>query len=254
MESHTWTIIFPDFQGKASLNTESNSFVARLRAATPDATLVSILNGLPIKELNELSEQVISTTTLLPVISRDERGLLGTLISGYQYALDIATGPIIRLDTAEHPPEKILELVEVALRNNSMVIGDLDFSTGGLREESIDEFAHLDLFPTLYSQTTKDKLSISCAHGFQVFPNKIQCDAAFLNTLEIVNEVEHELEQPVIWGFDGAIALGAVAANINVKVMNVAAKTVRDRPRQKVAKQFNGALHMCRAAAKLYKY
>ncbi len=241
-------VMFPDHQGKDALDGE---FVTRIKNTLPKAVIVPILNGLPLAELATIAGKVSGSCE--PVVAADARGLLDTLIAGYVRVLgQYPLATVVRLDTAEHPVTDIPRLIEVAININGMAIGDLEFEPGTLRSDSIDEFAHLDLFPELYRQTTRGKLSISCAHGYQAFaPGVLR---AVLTAAQcIVHRVQQELG-PISWGFDGAMALGAVGIGTPVTVEKVEAQVLRDRPRAKVASQFAGALRMCLAAGQLFQY
>lgn len=175
-------------------------------------------------------------------------------MTGYsKVADDYPERIIVRLDTAEHPIVAIPDLIRTATETRGMVIGDLRFDEATMRTGSVDEFAHLDLFPELYDQTTGGKLKISCAHGFQVFAPGI-CGRILPLALQIVEKTREKEGKSVAWGFDGAMALGAIACKdiIPVTVFPVQAEKMRDRSREKVASQFSGALKICLAALKLF--
>lgn len=236
-------VMFPDFKGEGVQGKFGGKICSLL------FKLVPILNGLPEGDAKDLSEKLEG---LFPVISCG-KGLLSTLVDGYQYCLNnFPDHTIVRLDTAEHPVEAISTLLNEIEQGADMVIGDLDFSGGShLRESSVDQFAHLDLFPILYGQYTNGKLPLSCAHGFQVFaPGKLA--PIFKGAKKIVAEVEENIGH-IEWGFDGAMALSAHMQELNVKIVKVPAETLRDRPRKKIGEQFDRALRMCRAAATLKK-
>lgn len=235
-------VMFPDFKGEGV----QSKFGGKI--CTLPFKLIPILNGLPEGEVQDLSEKLEELFS--PVISLG-KGLLSTLVDGYRYCLDnFPDHNIVRLDTAEHPVEAISTLLNEIEQGADMVIGDLDFSKGShLREGSVDEFAHLDLFPILYGQYTNGKLPLSCAHGFQVFaPGKLA--PIFEGAKKIVAEVEKEIGH-IEWGFDGAMALSAHMQGLSVKIVKVPAETLRDRPRKKIGEQFDRALRICRAAETL---
>ena len=236
-------VMFPDFKGEGI----QSKFGGKI--CTLPFKLVPILNGLPTGEALELSRKLKGL--FYPVISLG-KGLLSTLADGYQYCLDnFPDHVVVRLDTLEHPVEAITTLICEIERGVDMIIGDLDFSAGShLREGSIDEFAHLDLFPVLYGQYTNGSLPLSCAHGFQVFaPGKLA--QTFEGAKKIVAEAEKEVGH-IEWGFDGAMALSANKQGLNVKIVKVPAETLRDRPRKKIGEQFDRALRMCRASEKIF--
>lgn len=243
-------VMFPDYRGEGSLG----GFGGRILTVMPNAIVVPVLNGLPREELRVISSRV-SSLLCRPIVAESAEGLLSTLVQGYREVLtqygEEAT--VVRLDTAEHPIASIPGLVQKALDTKGMVIGDLVFGPETLRSESIDEFAHLNLFPELYRQATGGRLSISCAHGFQVFAPLV-LPVILPTALKIIELVKAKATGKVEWGFDGAMALGAIAAGVPVSVEGVPATTLRDRPGAKVANQFANALQMCLAARQVYQY
>ncbi|MEK9184078.1 MAG: hypothetical protein AAB890_03340, partial [Patescibacteria group bacterium] len=214
MSEENIVVMFPDLKGQGV----QSSFGGKILHFQPQAKLIPVLNGLSAGEAQKLSKKLEGL--FFPVTSFG-RGLLSTLVDGYQYCLNnFPDHVIVRLDTAEHPVEAIPALLREIERGADMVIGDLDFSKGCfqyLRENSIDEFAHLDLFPALYGQFTRGKLPLSCAHGFQVFaPGKLA--SIFEEAKNVVAEVEKEVGH-VEWGFDGAMALSAYHLGMNVEIV-----------------------------------
>ena len=244
--------MFPDFKGTESKSPDTSNFIQRLKAAVPNATLVTILNGPNTDELWDIAAHCIDHG-LVPVISTDPRGLLGAFVTGYEFlGGKYPDSPIVRLDTAEHPPEFIPELLQ-ELEQYEMVIGDLDFAAGNhLIHNSVDEFAHRDLFPMLFSLFTHGKLKLSCAHGFQAF--RSGWGAAFIlkAALRIVGSVEHSEDEVLTWGLDGAMALGAIARAYKTVVHPVPSESVRNRETRKVAHQTDNALRMLIAARVAY--
>lgn len=249
MAKRNVVVIFPDAKGQGV----QGSFGGKILNQCPDMRLVPILNGLPPEQLKEIAKNASSSGYFEPIISLG-KGLKSALVDGYSYAVNnYPDSFVVRLDTAEHPVEYIQTLLDKADEaGRIMIIGDLDFSGGDhLREGSIDQFAHLDLFPILYGQYSQGKLPISCAHGFQVFSPGV-CEKVLLGALEIVTEVEKELGASAEWGFDGAMALSAYNLGVPVSIVKVSAETRRDRDRKKVADQFDRALRMCRAAERVF--
>jgi hypothetical protein len=247
-------IIFPDFE--AEMITEHlppgvfSDFITVVHENYPTAIIIPVLNGLAGKNLTEARKQA-KNLGLTPALSK-KKGLLSALVTGYETAFEVTSGPIIRMDTAEHPPEKILDLVQISLAKKAMIIGDLDFSDGGLVSGTADEILHLDAFPKLYSKTTGGKLSISAAHGFQIFPDAKTCKKIFINARKVVQAVAKDIG-PISWGFDGAMALGAIASGIPVRVVKIPASTIRHRPPQKVADQYLAAKTLCETAVKIFR-
>lgn len=238
--------MFPDYEGQA-IREEGGLFISRIKETVPEAILVPVLNGLSGSELQKIAFRNTVIGVCEPIVADEAKGLLDTLVAGYTTVLEkYPNATIVRLDTAEHPPEAIPDLVGLANEINGIVIGDLVFDEYTLRRDSVDEFAHRSLFPELYQQTTDGRLSLSCAHGFQVFATGVLLPV-LAYAQKIVHLVEEKTKVNVQWGFDGAMALGAVRAGVPVRIKNIQAETIRDRESAKVAKQFSQALMMCRA-------
>lgn len=241
-------VMFPDYRGEATRH--SLDFVERVKRVVPNAVLVPVLNGLSKHNLDKIAVDA-AATGFQPVVAAEADGLLDTLVAGYTSVVRSYGGAtVVRLDVAEHPPEAMPNLVQEAEARKVMVIGDLAFGPSTFRKGSVDEFAHLDLFPELYRQFTGGRLIISCAHGYQVFaPGTLP---KILERAQKIAACAQEIAgEKIKWGFDGAMALGAVAAKVQVVVKPVAAESLRDRPRQKVSQQFRAALSMCLAARQL---
>lgn len=258
-------IMFPDFKGEGILG----EFGKRLRLAVGRyAILMPVLNGLDIEEVDEMALEVSNTDIDSPepvfALAHYGKGLKSALIRGYDIIIKRFSEEhyIVRLDTAEHPPEAIPPLLSKAekavemyqsgrIAAKRMIIGDLSFVSGqNLRPESVDEFAHLNIFPSLYGQFTGGLLPLSCAHGFQVFTPGI-VRRVFKLAQRITGEAEKELGKPVEWGFDGAMALAGYALGL-ATIEKVPAESMRDRKTAKIAEQFDRALRMCRAAERIF--
>lgn len=253
-------IVVPDFQGKAiKAAEEEGSFLAQLRKEMKDTStrIIVAVNGCPDPaEDVELARVAAKKGFGMVGVYSHVRGLAGALRAGYDTAVLCGGSEetIVRLDTAEHPICKIRDLCRALEEKRAdMVIGDLDFShsSNGLIYGSADEVMHRDVFPELYGQTSGGKLRLSCAHGFQLFRGKNVLRCVLDKAMLIHAEVERARGEEVSWGFDGMIALGAIAAGLNVKVVPVPAMSPRNRPREKIAKQFADALSVCRAFDKL---
>lgn len=230
-------VMFPDYKGEAIMaSSDPNGFVARLRRAMPDGEIMPIINGLS-EVVVEHCADMAAKLGFRPLISTGVvgKGLYAALYDGYQEAIKIARGPIIRLDTAEHPPEYIPQLLE-ALKTADMVIGDLTFTEKTLRPGSPDERAHLVTFPEMYGEVTGGKLRISCAHGFQGFQSRSALELIFWRAAWRMHQVM-EREGPISWGMDGAMALAACKGHWDVRISPVPAEKLRDRPEAKIKEQ-----------------
>jgi hypothetical protein len=244
--------MFPDYQGKGLKDGAEGKFLARVRAAAPGALMIPVLNGGEVDELHALAGQHRSKLCA-PIVAAGAKNLVDTLTYGYgniNYH-NQSDSLVVRLDTAEHPPEFIPQLVQTVMEQGGMVIGDLMFPEGTLRSESVDEFVHLDAFPGLYDQMTNGKVRMSCAHGYQAFAPGC-CRKIFSAAWRIVEEVKKS--GSVQFGFDGAMALAAAGLGEVITIVHVPAETLRDRKRAKIANQFANALRMCLAARKLYTF
>lgn len=237
-------VIFPDFQGKSSLKGFQRNLIETLG---PDNTLIiPILNGSPAEELDRIAKE-ISNDWCKPIIAEKATSLMEVLMAGYSHVLDsFPETMVVRLDTAEHPINSINRLVYAANALGGMIIGDLEFDDSTLKEESIDRFIHLEIFPELYRQTTDGKLVLSCAHGFQVFPRGT-LKPIFEAAQKIIEFAKEKSGEEIKWGLDGAMALGALLADIPVNVEKVSAIEPRNRTGEAIAKQYRNALRICMA-------
>lgn len=242
-------VMYPDYKALGIVD-----FTRRIKEVVPDAIVVPVVNGLSESEFADAERtwwaDCVSDDVL--VCAREAQGLLSTLQAGYSaIAQTYRDTPIVRLDTAEHPIEEIPRLARAAMDCGGMAIGDLAFDEHTLRKGSVDEFAHRDLFPTLFRETTSGRLAISCAHDFQAFaPGRLA--GVFHGASLIRRRVELKKVHPIEWGFDAAMALAAVGLDVPVTVCPVQATTLRDRPRAKIAVQFSRALQMCLAARQIF--
>ena len=238
-------VMFPDHKALGCVD-----FVRQITRVVPDAIVRPILNGLTDTELDAAAMRSEGD----PIIAHGAQGLRSTLSAGYEairWHHSHGTLPIVRLDTAEHPPEVIPDLARAAIECRGMAIGDLTFDEHTLREGSVDAFAHLHLFPDLYRQMTGGQLSLSCAHGFQAFAPGVM-DRVFEQAMRIVTWASFDASEPIEWGFDGAMALAAVGLGIPIVVQPVRATVLRDRETAKIAQQFRRALQMCPAARTIF--
>lgn len=239
-------ILFPDYQGKEFFLGDASVFMRRVREAMPEAILVPILNGTVADSISEGTEIITNNPQLQPIIARHAQGLRSALEVGYAFAIsEYPEAIVVRLDTAEHPPEEIPRLTQAIQETGvDMIIGDLAFDETTLRTGSADYFAHINFFPTLYYFFAK--LQLSCAHGFQVF-----APGALQKIFPIAQKIAQEAGNPP-WGFDGAMAIAARIANMLAIILQVQAEKMRDRPLEKVLDQLGKAMQMCLAAQRLY--
>lgn len=195
-------------------------FVERLLAVLPDDPMVRSLRG-----------------TL-------RRGLVDLLVAGYIIVDPHRT--VVRLDTQEHPLDKICDLAKEAESIGGMIIGDLAFR----HLQLIGRFDSLanEAYSTLFSYATAGKLSLSCAHGFQAFaPGVVGTILPF--AIELIEWAEQHAGISVMkWQFDAAMALSALVNNVPMRVLQVEAFEKRDRPPEKILQQLQMGMALLRAA------
>jgi len=243
----SFVVLFPDLEGKSAAGT----FGEMLARECPQATLVPILNGSSAEKLQAIAGRL--PTRFDPVVS-DTMGVFAALRAGYDYVVEqYPNMPVVRIDTAEHPLRYIQALLESATVRHGMAIGDLLFGPETLRSNSIDEFTNLNLFPELYRHFTGGQLALSGAYGFQAFAAGA-CAKAYTGALQIVAEAKRETGGSMLWGFDAAMILGALGAGVATQVQLIPAEELRDRPREKIAKQLVDTLAICCAANRLFNF
>jgi len=161
------------------------------------------------------------------------KGVAAAFVTGYKEVVQCYPDAIVvRLDTAEHPVDRIPELIEKVKKVGGMVIGDLSFTKETLIPGTFDRFLHLQLFPALYRALTKNQVAVSCAFGFNVFAPGV-CGRILDGALAIMEKAGELLETPMQWGFDGAMVLSALKEGTSVIVHPVPATTVRNRAVEK---------------------
>lgn len=247
-------IMYPDYNGEGSLGPFGQA-LATQQFPGWKVTIVAVLNGGSEAELSYVRSEIekkwrekITTEICL------KDGLLATLIHGYGFVCSqYPEAVVVRLDTAEHDTGFIKHLAEIAEKTTGMVVGDLAFNAETLRAGSIDQFVHLQVFPIMTRQFTKDRIDVSCAHGFQAFYPSV-LPRILTKAKEIVAAAQGESDSPILTGFDIAMILAADKLRIPVTVELVPARVIRDRPSHKIAAQFGNALRMCRASQQVSRF
>lgn len=241
--------MYPDFKGEGTISGFPGRIRKALHEAARDAIIIPIFNGLSKSELEQLVQQPHGMD--VERVGCEQKGLTSTLMRGYQYCLEQhPNSTIVRLDTAEHNPDYILQLARSAQEESALIVGDLSFEKGKLVENSADELIHLGIFPQLYEQFCG--VRVSCAHGYQAVNSKV-IKPVYEGAIRIVQEVTSEIGQTPRGGFDGAMILSASYQNIPVIISKVPAETVRNRPTAKIMDQFGKHLRMCRAAERIFR-
>lgn len=241
----SFVILFPDFKAANG----RSAFGTSLKRLYPQAHIVPVLNGINLDELQRVAQEI--STDYEPVVSEGE-GVVAVLRDGYRYVLQYYPDlPVVRLDTDEHPIEKIPDLLACAEKARGMCVGDLEFSDTTLRSGSVDEFINLNLFPHLFRHFTGGKLELSGAYGFQAFA------AGALKTIfeaaeKIIKEAAAEANHPLKWGFEAAMILGALSQNVPVVIEKIPAESLRDRPTLKISQQIADTLAVFCAANRLF--
>jgi hypothetical protein len=242
-------IIIPDFLGAGLRN---SAFMNLVRAYAPEgAIIVPVLNGASEEELTAMTLR--SPGFVDPIVDSCSHNLVEVLLASYRYALAVDPESIVvRMDHSEHPSQHIPQLLETACRIGGMVVGDLEFPDGILTKGSVDEFAHLSLFPELFSMVTSGRLRLSCAHGYQVFgPGVLR--RVFYKAEMVIAEAKNRFGEQR-WGMDTAMVLAAMGSNVPVVVQTVPADIPRNRPNEKVLNQVLSVMRICSVASDLFDY
>lgn len=209
----------------------------------PEAEIVAVVNG---ASETWMQPQVYDDNDV--IVIRSKPGLLTALQFGYKYvAKNYPDLPVVRLDTAEHPLEHIPAMLQELRRapDVKMIIGDLSFEIGRtLAAGTMDATAHLVVVPEIYRAASGGALPISGAHGFQAFATGADCALALAIADLIVDDVSERLGKTIGWGFDGAMALGALYAQLNPRILPVPAEQMRDRSTVKIMAQIEGAMQI----------
>lgn len=221
-------------------------FFYRVRASAPEATIVPVINGTADEAAAEELVKDGRELGLAPTYTMSPLKLRGALMAGYKLITRARPGAtIVRLDTAEHPPEHIPRLADRAEEIGGMVIGDLTFTPKLMPENSREWSAHHEDFPQLYNRHCS--LPLSGAHGFQAFAPGII--PRLLRAVRPIYEILDRRESPPTWGFDAAAVLAARRLNIPVERIEIPGEVARDRPVDKIEQQLANAHELCEAAA-----
>jgi hypothetical protein len=230
-------ISFPDFRGQHS----------------QEFGIAPILNGPDEAELLHVAERL--EKPFHPVVVKGQ-GLLPATLEGYEALTSAASGgtfnnhTIIKIDTAEHPIEKIGLLAERAEKIGGFVVGDLEFDEKTLVTGTPDWYVHVHTFPLLYGLATKGKLALSCAHGFQAFGPGV-CTQALVGIKRIFAEVQLQWGSVPRFGLDGAMAIACSMQNIAVERVGIPAITLRNRDAAKIDEQTRAHMQICMAGMRV---
>src|SRR5262249_13673535 len=121
---------------------------------------------------------------------------------------------------------------------------------GHLTYGTYDQWAHTDVFPTLYHTMTGGKITLSCAHGFQAITRKA-FDAVLPFADRLIQKTEQATGKPLTWGFDSVMALSAIGAGVKVDIGQVPAQSERNRSAAKINDQFRAHLTLLKQASLL---
>lgn len=243
-------IVTPDYLGKATKeSTDTNSFISKVHALYPDATVMPVINGMDSAEMHALADAA-ATDWLQPLVCTDnKRGMVGACLLAYDTILAEDPEPtIVKLDTGEHDPAYIGAVVAAAERAG-VAVGDLTFTDETLVPGTYDYWIHREVFPTLYGQFSDGRLRLTCAHGFQAYVRPVGMIVDMAK--KIMHEVERELGNPVGWGLDGAMAIAGIA-HTEVEIVPVPAQSKRDRKIDKINDQLGNHMQMLVAAKKVW--
>lgn len=238
-------IVFPDLNGSSGI-----SFGARLRELYPEARIVPILNGSDrgVLERAEISLRALGYD---PIVVSGQ-GLFAALLEGYDIvSRRYPDSMIVRIDTEEHPLEKISALAKRAEEIGGFVVGDLEFDGSTLIEGTLDWDAHMRIFPELYSHATNGKLPLSCAHGFQAFAPGVLSIEILAEARVVLNEVIRRLGYMPRYGLDGLMAI-CCSRKFPVERILIPAITLRNRTLEKINEQIAVHTALCEASLKIF--
>lgn len=249
MPTSTLVVLTPCYMPAGTSWGDFEEFFDRVRTSVPNATVVPVINGTDNEARAE--ELVMSGRELglAPTYTMSPLKLRGALMAGYKsVARDWSDATIVRLDTAEHPPEYIPRLAARAENISGMVIGDLTFTEDLLPPDSREREAHHVDFPNLYRRACG--VPLSAAHGFQAFaPGIIH---RLLRAVRPIYEILDRHESCPTWGFDAAAVLAARHLNIPVERIEIPGEVARDRSVDKIDLQLANAQNLCAAFKEAY--
>lgn len=239
---------------------ELTQFVNSVLSRVPGAFVVPLLNGPNMDVLSDCNKE-FAKIDCIGFSVNNRYGLNGVLKDGYKTLCNVhPEAVIVRMDDKEHPVDQIRVLIDKALVEQAMIVGDLVFERGEIEPGSGEDVINNWIFPDLYSAATRRKdLGLSCAHGFQVFPSSEMCLKIVNIASQIILEAAKRAETPVTWGWDGAMVMAAAhlektVVRTGIKVVRVPIPAVETRKRdpEKIHDQFRNHLNNCLAAERLF--
>ncbi len=256
-------VMFPALvkpEGVTERMEELCQFVYNVFCEVPEAIIVPLLNGPDVTVLNDFDRQFEERGCNALVVS-NARGLNSVLYDGYQIlGKKHPQAVIVRLDDKEHPISQIPGLIEKALVDKAMVVGDLVFDSDKIEPGSDEDLYNNKVFPIMYRLATKrDDLGLSTAHGLQIFPSGKICLQILNIAWRIILEAEKRAGKPVIWGLDGVMVLTAGYLErwiciTGVKVVRAEITAIQERKRalEKIREQFENHLSNWIAAESVF--
>ena len=241
-------ILFPDRDGCGFRGSFGKDLLQDFGAT---ATLVPILNGENSLLLTERAQEA-ERLGFRPIVSGNLLGLREVLQKGYQHvSFTHPYSAIVRLDTEDHPLNKISYLTQKAIEVGGMSVGCLELSPKAAAPGSIEDFANADLFPTLFSQFSGGRIILTGASGFKAFAPGV-CGQLLPEAIRIMEEAERiSVPKQLRYGFDCAMILSAFHQSIPIHVSWIPTDRPENKPRTRIIEQFDCALRICRAAEKI---
>lgn len=244
-------ILFPDLRGVGVTGTFGRTLLETY-GRDEHVHLVPVINGIEPEALDRISRSLHPKFT--PAPANLGPGQLNALRAGYRFVLNQFPGAtIVRLDTNEHPIELIPTLAKHARDHDGMAIGNLTYGPDLIIPGSADEL-FLAVCPTLYATATGSALQLSGVHGFQAFTPYVCGDVMEAAEEIVAHANDSGSNQPLTWGYCGAMALGAMGIGTPVHVMDISATQPRNRPPEKVATQLIDFTRTVVVAVKIYDY
>lgn len=239
-------IVWPDFEGRGALGAFGQEMVGEFGEA---AICIPVVNGLPYDEQTRIVQAIRSKYPSFRPTASNDKGIVAALTAGYENAIVIAPDDcVVRLDTDEHPIDQISVLAAEAVSSSGVAIGDLTFTDKTLVAGSLDEMAHLDIWPIMSRMATglirdDEGVVVSCAFGFNAYGEGVLKQLLPL-AKTIVRKASLIASEPVTWGFDMAMLVAASILGLPVTKIPITAQKARNRSRGKITHQFTGNLAM----------
>lgn len=210
--SNRVAILMPDFKGQSfSSSGDEKPFVRRILEICnrhPEFTLVPLLNGAPEENLKEVLRAWQGSPVRANIEPRicTEVGVAKVVQAGYSWVVrEERFDFLIRIDSAEHPPEAIFRMLWM-LQTYPAVVGTLTFKEGMLgKNEQASERQMLQWC----ERYMRNYAPIGHAHGLQGYRMNNEFGLIRERAMKILTLAEAKLGKPLLWGGDLATLLAA---------------------------------------------